>query len=80
MKKKKYLHRLSSEWLITVTREHANKSIQHDLRLVFVCGSALYEDIAGLQGDLAMVAVDDGGEGEHHALLICNHWVHRFVL
>lgn len=59
-RKQLYLNRFNSEWLLTVTGEHANKCVQNNLGLEPVRGCAFDENIPGVESDLGVVAVDDG--------------------
>eukprot|EP00959_Pyramimonas_sp_CCMP1952_P453484 9468313-Pyramimonas_sp.AAC.2 len=62
------VHRLNGEGLFAVAREHGDHCVEHDASLVQVGGSALDEDVLGVERDGGVRAVDDGGEGEHGAV------------
>ncbi len=66
-----HLHRLHHERLRrAVLREHGDHGVQHHRGALEVGASALYEHVLRVQGDLALVAIDDGRHGEDGALRV----------
>jgi hypothetical protein len=47
------------EWVLAVLREHGDEDIYNNLNLCTIRCSDLNKDIAGIEGNLGMVAVDD---------------------
>lgn len=74
------LHRLDREGLGAVLGEHGDHGVQHDLGLGDVRGRALDEDVLRVQRDLRVLAVDDGRQRQHHAVLVRDHGVHGRVV
>ena len=74
------LHGLDLEGLGAVLGEHGNDGVEDDVGLGQVGGGALDEDVLGVEGDLGLVAVDDGGQGQDGVFVVEDDGVEGRVL
>ena len=48
--------------------EHGDEGVQHDAGLGQVHGRHLEQDVLGVQGDLGVLSIDDGRQGQDHVI------------
>lgn len=70
---------LDGEGLLAVHGEHGDKHVGDDGELGHVGGGDLDEDVGGVEGDLGVLAVDDGGQRADDAVGIKDDGVHGGV-
>lgn len=63
------------EGLGAVRGEHGNHGVKDNLALGQVSSRALNEDVLGIESDLGVVAVDDGGQGQDLTVLVVDDGV-----
>ncbi len=68
-------NRLYLEWHLAVFRERPDDVIEADEGLGTIEGSDLDEDVAGIDGDLGMLTIDDGWNWADHIVAIQNQGV-----
>lgn len=57
------LDRLDGELFRAILGEHGNHNVANDVELCLIRGSDLNEHVGGVEGDLGVVAIDNGREG-----------------
>ena len=63
------------EGVVAVAAEHGDEDVVDDFQLRLVGGGDVDEDVAGGEGDFAVVAVDDGRHGEDGAVFVVDDGV-----
>ena len=64
--------------LAAVRRKHGDEDLADNLQLGLVGGGNVDEDVGRVQGDLGVIAVDDGGHRQDCAVGVVDNRVDRF--
>lgn len=71
--------RILRVWLLAVFREHGGDNVDDNVQLGLVSSGNIYEDIARVQGDLAVLRVDNGRHRKNRVVRVVDDGVDRRV-